>query len=115
MDRLPDAHQLLDHGVIDLEPSGGINDDNVEILFAPDLLDRVQGDGGDVDAGSLGVDRNIDFPADDFELIDCGGAVDVAGDQQHLFPVAAEFQREFSRRGGFAAAVETDQHDDGRL
>ena len=109
--RLPDADQFLNHVLIDLQPSRGVDDHHVN-SFGASLFDRVEGDCGDVDAGPFRMDRNVDFPADDFELIDRGRPVDVTGDQQHFLAVAPEFQGKFSRGCGLAAAVESDHHDD---
>ena len=58
------------------------------------------------------MDRDIGFTADDLQLVDSGGTVDVTGDQQDFLSVTAQFQSQFTGGGGFTAAVETDQHND---
>jgi len=113
-DRLADAHQLLHHGFVDLEAARGVDDDHVGTRRAR-LRDRVDRDRRNVDTGALGVDRNPDLATDDFELVDRGGTIHVAGHELDLLAVAFEQQRELARRSGFAAAVQTDQHDDGRF
>ena len=111
--RLPDAHQLLDHRVVDLEPPRGIDDHGVETLVRRGRH-GVLDDRRHIDARAFRVHRHADPAPQRLQLVDGRRSVDVSGDQHDLAPGFLEMQREFSRRGGLAAAVETGQHHDRR-
>ena len=63
----------------------------------------------------LGVDGELEALAQDLELVDGGGAVDVGGDEERVVALLHEEAGELADGGGFAGALEADQHDPGRL
>ena len=84
--RMGKSHQFLNHGGIDLESSCGI-DDEIVAFFIGGALQSVFRDFADIHAAALGVDGNIDFLPENFELIDSCGPIDVAC-REHDFPSA---------------------------
>ena len=52
--------------------------------------------------------------ADDLQLVDRRGAVDVAGDEQRLFALLFEEHRELAAQRGLARALQAAHHDDRR-
>src|SRR5690606_7647639 len=50
----------------------------------------------------------------DRELVDGGGTKRVGGDHRHALAVVLEAVGDFGDRGGFAGAVDADDHDDMR-
>jgi len=80
--------------VVDVQASGGINDEDVKIL----ALGVVESARGDVRRFFAGVRRNkgrADLFGKGFELFDGRRAIDVGGDQRHFFLFVDEFAREF--------------------
>ena len=108
---LADTDKFLDHGFVDLKPSGRIDDDHIIILF-PGIFNGIPGDGSHIDAGPFHMDGDIDLPADDLKLVDSGGTVNVSGDQQDFFTAAPQIQCEFTGSCRFTAAVKTGEHND---
>ena len=77
------------------------------------------GDGvaADVDRSGrrrLAEDRDADLLAEDFELLDGGGALQVGGDEQRLAAALAQHQGELAGGGRFALTLQAAEHDDGR-
>ena len=108
-----EALEFLDQAVVDLLAAGGVEDEDVAGLgFGP-----LDGFGGDLDdvgfAGLRGEDGNADLAADGGELVDGGGAVEVAGDEERLAALAFEAAGELRGGGGFAGAVEAAEEDAG--
>ena len=50
--------------------------------------------------------RHVDRRAHDLQLLDGGGAINIAGDQERFFPLLLQKARQFSRHGGFARALQ---------
>ena len=109
-----DHHELLHHGGVDLESSGGIDDEKIGIFIAC-LFERTERDAGDVPDAFLRVDRDADLAAEHFQLFDRGGTVHVACREQDLFPFVLEVQRELGAGGRLAGTVQTDHEDDVRM
>ena len=106
-DALELGHQLL----VDLQAAGGVDDHGVEPLGAGALepgahrLDRV---------GRVGAeDGNVDLRAELLELVDCGRALKVGGDQARLAAAGLELARELGGGRRLARALEPCEQDDG--
>jgi hypothetical protein len=80
MDRRLETLELLHHVVVDLQSTGGIDDDHA-IARALRLFDAGLGNSHDVLRIALGVDGHIELCAERLELIDGRRSVDVAGDK----------------------------------
>ena len=85
LDRVADVGGLLHHLGVDAEPAGGVDDDDVVhacgvacSIESRGDLDRV----ADAVAGLGRVHRDAGPLADDLELLDGVGALEVGGDQQ---------------------------------
>src|SRR4029077_18544871 len=78
-----DLLQLVHRHFVDVEPAGGVEEDPVQQR----LLGMGDGVAANLDgrAGVLAVDRHVDLFAEDFELVDGGGSLQVGGDQERLF------------------------------
>ena len=115
------AHQLL----VDAEAARGVDDDDVEVL-GPGLGEAGGGDRDGVAGGRRVVraprrcrrvrreDRNAGAFADDLQLVDRAGALQVAGHQQRRVALALEPLRELARQRGLTGALQAGQHDDRR-
>ncbi len=93
---------FFDEVLVDLEASGGVEEDCVGAGGAGGL-EAGGADGGYVFGNAVGVEAEVFLFGEDFELVDGGGAVDVAADEEG-FVVAAFFEEfaEFGGGGGFA-------------
>ena len=113
VEALLDLYELLDEGVVDLESSGGVDDEDVGVLDAS-LHECGLGDLRDVLGESFGEDGDVEFVGEDFELVDGGGSLEVAGGEHDaLLELVAEVQGELGGGGGLAGAMESAEHDDG--
>ena len=59
------------------------------------------------------VETGVDGFGDDFELLACGGAVDVDRDEHGAVPALFEPRGELAAGGGFAGALQAGHEDDG--
>jgi hypothetical protein len=78
LDAGAEVFDLLDQVLVDLEPAGGVEDDAVGGGGAGGG-EGGGADGGHVLRGAVGVEGELLLPGEDLELVDGGGAVDVAG------------------------------------
>ena len=107
------ADKLLHHRSVDLETARRV--DNEVIAVVRDRAFRgIARDFTHVHVSAFGIDFNADFFAEDFELVDCGGTVDVACGEKDAFSAFPDIGGEFCAGSGFAAAVQTDHHNDVR-
>src|SRR5687768_2770171 len=113
LDRLLELLELLHHLVVDLEATGGV-DENDAIARAARLVDAVSGDLHDVLMPALGVHGNVELLAERLELVDRGRPIDIGGDESRLTAFGLELARQLGRRGRFPGALQADHHDDGR-
>ncbi len=82
------------------------------LVLGPD--ERVPGDLDDIGfAGCRGVAGDVDLFGERGELVDGGGAVEVAGDEQRAAAFVFQAFGEFGGGGGFAGAVEAADEDAG--
>ena len=84
-----------------------------DVAADPDgLLDAA---GRDVDGvGRPGEHRHARLAAEDAQLLDGGGALEVGGDEQRRAALGLEPGRELGRRRRLARALEAREQDDGR-
>ncbi len=78
------------------------------------MLDAVAGDLDRVLGALIGVDRNADLLAEDAELFDSRGSLEVVGDQQGVAALRDEVLAELGGSGRFAGALQACQQDDRR-
>ena len=112
LDALVDLRQLLHQGLVDRQPTGGIEDDHVPPVLLR-VLHRQRANLGRR-LVRLGEYRDPELLAQDLELMDGGGAVDVGRDQERLLLVLLlQVARELPHRGGLARALQPHHHDAG--
>ena len=109
-----DGFQLVHQRLVHVEPSGGVQEDHVVAV-----ADGV-GHGGLGDVHGIGLahleDGDIQLFTHHLQLLDGGGAVDVAGHQQRAAALLFEEAGQLGAVGGLAGALETHQHHNrGRL
>ena len=95
---------------VDLEPSGGIEEDAV----TPGGYSSGEGchaDGGHILRGAVGVELEFLLLGQDLKLVDGRGPVDVAGGDERAVAAFLEQLAELGGGGGLAGAVEADHHD----
>ena len=110
MDRFLDLDKLLHHGLIDLKPSGRIQEYQVTaFLFCVlhcrfcDIHRRI--------VLSHGEYGNTHLFTVDLQLLNGCRAVDIAGRQQGIPSFGLEFSRQLCGGGRLTGALETDHHD----
>ena len=103
------AHELVHQLLVDVQPAGGVEDDDV---LAP-ALRRLQAVLHDLDRilRVAAVDGDLDLAAELLELVDRGGALEVGGDERRLLPLLAQQQRELGGGGRLARALEAGEQD----
>lgn len=112
-DVLLDGFEFGHEGVIQLAAPGGIqNDDGVAAEEAFFLSGLGQLGWGDI---RLVEDFDADFLAEGLKLLDGGGAVGVGGGEEDALALAAQEFGEFGGGGGFAGALQADEHKKARL
>ena len=99
--------------LVDFLAAGGVEDEDGALLFlGPD--ERVFGDLDDIGfAGFRRVAGDVDLFGEHGELVDGGGAIEVAGDEQRAAAFFFQAVRELGGGGGFAGAVEAADEDAG--
>ena len=97
--------------LVDLEPAGGVDDDDVAALRLR-LLDPVARDRDRVLRRAVEVDGDLDLLAELLELVDRGRPLEVGGDERRrLALLLAEEQRELGRGGRLPRALEAGEQD----
>ena len=106
---------LLHHLLVYGKATGGIDNHRVDVLAAG-IFDGVLGNLHRVHIALLGVDLHAHLLAQDFELVDGCGAVDIACHEQHAAALfALELEGEFTGEGGLTGALQTCNQDNGRV
>lgn len=114
--RIADVGRLLHHLGVDTQPAGGVDDHDVVQLGAGVLdasarhVDRV----ADTAAGFGCEDRDPGAFADDLELLDGIGALQVGRHEQGLVTLRLQPAAELAREGGLTGTLQAGEHDDGR-
>ena len=109
---LLDVAQLLHQCLVDLQTSRRIDDHDI-IRVRCRVSDRSARDGNGI-LLPLRKHGNTDLFADDRELLDGGGAIDIVRHEERTFALLFQHEGELARRGRLTRALETDKHDDRR-
>ena len=112
---IADSDRLVHHLLVDAEATSGIDDDHVNATLA-----------GELDAGARNLDGvthavtgfgspHLDAGtfADDLQLLDCIGALEVGGNEQDGLAFLTQPLAQLSRQGGLTCTLETSEHEDG--
>ena len=113
LDALADRDELVHQLLVDVQPAGGVDDQHV-LAVRLRLAERPLGDVDRVAVGALAVDGRAGLPADGLELLDGGGALQVAGGERDRLPVLGEELGELRAGGRLAGALEAGHQDHGR-
>ena len=109
--RAGDPHQLVHHRVVDVQASGGVEDDHVLVALPsglePGTCDLQRGR-----ADRPGVDLDPDLVTQLHELIDGSGPIDVGGHQERPLPVLAQANPQLGGRGRLSRTLQPNQHED---
>ena len=108
LDRLQFVHEYF----VDVETSGGIEEDHV-VSVLNGVLDALRGDPDRIVLAHL-EDGNADLISDDFQLIYRGGAVNVARDEKGILTLLLLEEREFPAVSSFTGTLKADHHHDRR-
>ena len=107
-----DAAKLLHEGIVDVKAAGGIDDEHVAAIVVG-VLDGLFG-GFDRILRAVLVHGDVDLLAHHFQLLDGGGAVNIAGGQHGLLALLAQVIGQLTAHGGFTGALQTAQHINSR-
>ena len=92
-------------------PARGVNDDDLEALFF-EFGNTFCGDLGGVCGGERAEVGDFGFGGILFELVEGAGAEGIGADEAGFEAPGTVVAGEFGAGGGFAGALETDEHDD---
>ena len=115
-DGVADVRGLLHQLLVDAEPARGVDDDDV-VLFSRACATprRATSTGSPTPFPGSGAKVGDPGPlADDLQLGDRVGPLQVAGHQQRRVPLALEPVRELAGQRGLAGALQAGQHDHAR-
>src|SRR5688572_4402275 len=106
-----DEFKLLHELFVDMEAAGGIDEQQVtEPSFC--LIERLLADCNRRCLRIRIVHRQIDFLAEDLELFDSSGAIDVGGNQiGSSFLISFQIPRQLGHGGSLTRPLQADQHD----
>ena len=110
LDGLLDIHGLLHHLLVDLQTTGGIDDDYIAQVVDC-LLDGTLGDIDRVLAVAA-EDRHADLSTECGQLVGSGGTVDVARGEQRRAALLLELVGQLYGRRGLTGALQAHEHDD---
>ena len=107
-----DGLQLVHQGLVHMQAAGRVEEDHVVAV----LLRMADGRLGDLHGVFLPhlEHRDAELTADDLQLLDGGGAVNIAGDEQRALALLFEQTGELCAVRGLACALQTDEHNDRR-
>jgi len=108
-----DGFQFAHHVFVNLQPSGGVQNDNVISAF----FGRLEGVGADFRRrrfDPFAMHRNANLMAQGLQLFDGRRAICVGSHQQRLAAFFAQAQRQLGGGRCLARSLQTDQHDDVR-
>ena len=108
--RVAHAHELVHQVAVDVQAAGGVDDHDVAALRGRGL-DAVARDRDRIAARAALEDRHVDLPAERLELLDGGGALQVAGHERRLQALLGEQVRELAGRGRLARALQAAEQD----
>ena len=105
-----EALHFFDQFEIDLEPTGGV-EDNAVSRRGLRRSQRGHTDGRDVLRSAVGVKAELFLFGEDFELVDGGRPIDVAADDKRAVAAFFEEFSELGGRGGLAGTMEADHEN----
>ena len=108
-DGIADLFEFFHQLFVDMQSTRRIEEDHVVAVFLR-VFDAGFRDLDGADLVSEREDRDPGRFADDLQLIDRGGTVDVAGDEQGIFPLAFHQFGDLGGVGRFARALKTRHH-----
>ena len=111
LDALVDSLQLLHQLVVDVQSAGGVENDHRNAFFGG-FANGVVANGHGIGRAALGVHRQAELFADNVQLIDGRGALQVGGHEHHLAAALLNQPAELAARRGFAGALQAAQHQD---
>ena len=103
-----DVGQLLHQRFVDVQAAGGVDDQHV-LAVVPGAFDGFFGGLHRV-LGALFKHGHAHLLAHHLQLLDGGGAVNIAGGQQGLFALLGQIPRQLGGHGGFTGALEAAEH-----
>ena len=109
LDRTLDIDGLLHHLLVDLQATGGIDNDHVAHIV-DSLANRTAGNLDRVFAITA-EDRHTDLAAQGGELIGCSGTVHVARGEQRTTTLLLEQVGQFYSSSGLTGTLKTHEHD----
>ena len=110
LDGLLDVHGLLHHLLVDLQTTGGIDDDHIAQVV-DGLLDGALGNIDRVLAVTA-EDRHADLSTKRGQLVGSGGTVDVARGEQRRAALLLEQVCQLYSRRGLTGALQAHEHND---
>ncbi len=111
-DGLFDGFELVHELGVDVEPAGGVDEDDV-VGVGLGVLDCLFGDDDRLFLVAEGEHGDFELFAQHFELLDRRRAVYVGRDEQGSLVLLFEQEGELAGGGGLAGALEADEHYDG--
>ena len=110
LDRALDPLQLLHQRIIDVQAAGSVEDQRVVAVAVGKSL-GIPADGHRILIGATVVHRDIELPAENFQLLDGRRPVDIGRHQQRRALFFAQLQGQFATGGGLAGTLQPAQHD----
>ena len=105
-----DALQLFHERLVDRQATGGVEDDDARpLLPRPGHAGTAHGDRIGDPVG--GVDRDAELPAEDGQLLDGGGTLEIGRHEHHAAPLLLEPPGELGAGGRLAGALQAAEHD----
>lgn len=101
---------FFDEVFVDLEASGGVEEEGI-VAVVLGVLEGVFTDFGDFFVVAFGVKSEGFLSGELFQLVDRGGAVHIAGDEEGAVPVGGEPAAHLGTGGGFSGPVQADHHN----
>ena len=111
-DRAIDLPEFFHQRFVDVQPAGGVENDDVNLPRLAGLGDTILADLDRVRRDPLGVDRHPQLLADDRELLDRGGALQVGGDQHGTPPLGLDEAGQLAAGCGLATPLQAAHHQD---
>ena len=114
LDHVLDRDQLGHQLVVDVQPAGGVDDDDVAAGVAG-LGHRAAGPRHRVEVAGRVEHPHAGLLADDRQLLDGGGTADVGGDDDRMPALTGQHQRQLAGGGGLARALQAEHQDHARV
>ena len=109
-DRLFDLFELFHEGFVHVQAACRIDDEHIQ-AFAFRLFLRAQRDVSRVFARTVAEHGNVHLSADDFQLVDGGRSLHVAGGQHRVLALLFQVRSKLRAGRGLTCALQTDHQD----